>query len=200
MYKTMFIFSKHNVYNYLTPIMCMLEQIFTQSNIHIIKALLDNKYTVRDLAKFTKLSPAKISQFLKLTTKLNLTTINKHKKTKEIKLNTNEPLTREILALIIFNEISSLKSIKKIKPKYVGLFGSASTGNIDSKSDVDLFILTQNKLTLLEENQIKKEIENETKKEIDLTILTTKEFNELKINDPIFYNELKNSKTIKGSK
>ncbi len=128
--------------------------------------------------------------------------IKKEKNTKKISLNTKNPLTRQLLATIILEQIINSKSIKQLikEANYIGVYGSTLTGNIDSKSDIDIFTITTNKLNPIKGNQIKKELEKELEKEVDIKMFTQKEFSELKKEDPIFYQELNNSKTIWGEK
>jgi predicted nucleotidyltransferase/Trp operon repressor len=196
------IFYKQNVYNYLTLIIGMIEQIFSKSNTKILKELIKKEYSVRDLAKQTNLSPAKISQFTKFFEKKNIIKTKKEKNTKKINLNTKNPLTRQILSTILFEQIINSKAIQKLfkKTSYIGIYGSTTTGNVDSKSDIDLFAITKTKIDSLQKNLWKKEIENELEKEVDLKLFTKKEFLELKKEDSIFYQELNNSKTIWGEK
>jgi predicted nucleotidyltransferase len=196
------IFNKQNVYNYLTPKFCMLEQIFSKSNIQIIKEIIKKDYSVRDLAKKTGLSPAKITQFIHLFEKQKIIITKKEKNTKKIVLNIETPITREILSLIIFEQITNTKSLNKLKQisNYIGVYGSTCTGNIDSKSDIDLFIITKNKIDSINQTIIKNEIEKEIEKKVDLKSFTKQEFEKLKEEDPIFFQQLNNSKTIWGRK
>ncbi len=198
----MLIFSEQNVYNYLTPKFCMLEQIFSKSNIRIIKEIIKNDYSVRDLAKKTGFSPAKITQFTHLFEKQKIIITKKEKNTKKILLNIKTPLTKEIVSLILFEQIINTKTLNKLKKMstYIGLYGSTRTGNVDSKSDIDLFILTKNKIDSINEIILKKELEKELEKEVDLKFLTKEEFLKLKKEDLIFFQQLNNSKTIWGRK
>ena len=92
----------------------------------------------------------------------------------------------------------TFQSIAK-KVKSVGVYGSAVEGTLDSKSDIDLWILVETKKSIIEIGKWKQGLTKEIGREVNLKVYTPEGILNLQKRDPIFFNELEyKSKIIQG--
>ncbi len=78
--------------------MDLLSDYFSFFNLKIFEVLIDGSFSVRDLAKKVKCSPAKIIQFIKLFKKKNLIKISNEKNMKLLKINKENIIARQLLS------------------------------------------------------------------------------------------------------
>jgi predicted nucleotidyltransferase len=100
-------------------------------------------------------------------------------------LNHVNPLVKQLkVSKTIFQIEKILQRLKKIASKII-LFGSCSRGENTPDSDVDLFIVSQNKEQIIEE--IKK---YKNKRKIQVIIRSNLKFLEMEKTDPVFYGQV----------
>jgi predicted nucleotidyltransferase len=172
--------------------------LFPTSTTKIILALIDQSYSVRELAKKTDYSPAKITQFTKKFLKKDIIIITKHKNTKLISLNLNEGLTKQLVSTIMLEQILSTNAIKELKKKVIsmGVYGSVAEGNLDKKSDIDLWAIIKKQPSIFEAGKIKQKLSKELNRETTIKFFTITNLQELKQKDPVFFNEIKSKSKI----
>ena len=113
--------------------------------------------------------------------------------------NLNAILLKKIAFPYILNSQKVTEFFKKQKENIISgyLFGSCANGTYDAKSDIDLFILSTNKLDKTNQYDIQKYIESFFYgREIQLSIYSLSEFKKLK-NNP-FLKEIKKGIKIYG--
>ncbi len=169
-----------------------LSKLISPFNLKILEVLIDENISVRDLAKQIKCSPAKITQFIKLFQKNRLIKIKKDKNKKIVFLNRNSPLIKEIISLLFINKIVGSRTFSELKKKAksIGVYGSVVEGTLDRQSDIDLWVLSNNKMSMVEIGKIRLNMSKELGREISIKFFTGKELQKLKKKDRIFYNEL----------
>jgi predicted nucleotidyltransferase/Trp operon repressor len=176
--------------------------LFPKSTIKIIEILINKEHSVRDLARETKLSPAKITLFVKEFLKLGILLVTPYKNTKIISINKNNILAKQLISTIILQKLLFSNAINELKENSIsiGLYGSAAEGTLDKQSDIDLWAITPTNLGILQGGEIKQKLTKELGRETNIKYYTTKNVQELKEKDPIFFNELKyKSKIIWGN-
>jgi len=183
--------------------MVLLSKLMTSFNLQIFELLVDNSFSVRDLAKEINCSPAKITQFVKLFQKEDIIRLKPDKNKKIVGLNRDNPLTREIISLVFIKKILAAKTFFKLKKtaKSIGVYGSVVEGTLDKHSDVDLWILSEKRSSFVDSAQVRASFSKELGREANLKLLTPESLKKLKKNDQIFFNELEyKSKILHGEK
>jgi len=181
--------------------MVVLSKLMTDFNLRIFELLLDGSFSVRDLAKEIKCSPAKVIQFMKLYKKDNLIKLSADKNRKIIELDKEHPLTKSIISLIFINKILDCKSFSQLRKnaKSIGVYGSVAEGTVDKHSDIDLWVLADKKKSFADSAELKSRLGKELGKEVSIRFFTPDSVKKLKENDLIFYNELHyKSKVLSG--
>lgn len=105
---------------------------------------------------------------------------------KFFQINLHNPMVRQLRTTSVIEKLS--KIIKKIEKqtKEIILFGSVSRGEQSARSDLDLFVLTNNP------RKVREIIKEEQKKlPISAIIKTPNEWGEMEIKEPEFYLEVK---------
>ncbi len=178
-----------------------LSKLLGPFNVKLFELLIEENYSVRDLAKKAGCSPAKVTQFVVIYLKNRLVNVENDKNRKVIALNKSNLLVREIITLIYTSKVlnsKSFSSLKKISDS-IGLYGSVAEGTVDKKSDIDLWVLSNSKKRILEAGKIKQQFTNELGKEVSLKFYTPADITVLKEKDKLFYNELEyKSKILHG--
>lgn len=167
-----------------------IEQIFVNTiNQKILKFLANNPekvYFDSEIAKNIDISVGACNQSLKELLSLGLVLLEKKGRMNFYQLNNENFLAKQFKIFLKVLEISSLlDKIKKISIKIV-LFGSSSRGENISDSDIDLFILSRQKESIVE--SIKRMPKNVNIKAI---IKTPSELVAMETNDPVFAKEIK---------
>lgn len=167
----------------------MIGNSLTKSEQKII-ILLSNypnrEFFCRQIAKKLNISVGGASQTLKKLEKRRLIKSEKQGNMKFYRIIAESPAVRQYKINFTINKIDSF--IKKLKPKSleIVLFGSASRGEQTAGSDIDLFVLTNDKPAA--EETIKGSGKTVP---IRAIIKTPNEWFELEGKDPEFYNEIK---------
>jgi len=164
----------------------------TSFNLRIFELLVDESYSVRDLAKEVKCSPAKVTQFVKLFGKMDLLVIRQDKNRKIIGINRENALAQGIVSLIFSYKILNSGAFGKLKDEVssIGVYGSVVEGTMDKHSDIDLWVLSDKKSGFVNEGKIRQEFVKELGREVSIKFFTPASIKKLKEKDKIFYNEM----------
>ena len=168
----------------------MKNNIFSQTNQQKILFFLikspNQLYLEREIQKTIKISKAGVNFSLRDLRKKKLVSRQRRGNTYFYKVDYSDPIIKQLK--ILQNVISLKPLIEKIKEEAIEiiLFGSSSRGEDLLESDLDLFILANDKLL------IKETIKNyKIEKRIQMIIKTPSEFLKLEKKDKVFYKEIK---------
>ena len=168
----------------------------------------DKTFTGRELANLTKeVSSMAVSKSMKDLTNINLVNLEHHGKSNLLKLNKNSYLFELLKSLFLAEEATIIKLKEKIKKhlnipciKTGAIFGSVAKREENMNSDIDLFIITDNKqLTDEIMEKLQKEINMEFGNTLMPYIMTKEEFKNKK-NKSIMKNIIENNLLIIGDK
>ena len=171
-----------------------------KSSFIIIGALIGNEQYLRELSEKNKLPPSTVHKVTKKLLERNILVSKSEKNRTIFSINQKSPLAREITKIIIINNLVfsvSFGKIKKLNPSKVLLFGSAHNGTLTKNSDIDLCIISKQKIPLLDASKLRMSLSQEINREIQLICLTEEEFSSKHENQEIIKN-LKNSTTLYG--
>ena len=165
-------------------------ELFTKRNLEILSLVIYEKFHIRDIATRLKISPAKVHGAIQLFKKYGLIRIVKEKNRNIVFVNENSLLLKRIKSLMNLYRLLSSKHFKKLR-KYgkVGIYGSFIKGEDDKESDIDLWLLTDNKNKEIIE--INRSLEKEVGRRINLLLLNSKKLRYLREKDYEFYLRLK---------
>jgi len=141
----------------------------------LLELLLDKKYYLRGLAEKTGLAPSSIHKVMSKLALKKIVEVEKQKNRKFFTLNYDSPLTTSILRTIFVDKIvgsKAFKSLVKLKPFGIYLFGTAASGKMTGDSDIDLAVYFKKKPDSLLISRIKRELSNELKRDVQLIVLT----------------------------
>jgi predicted nucleotidyltransferase len=166
-----------------------LSMIFTNSNIRILEELSkSDELYIREIAERTSISPAKVHQAIKLFKEFGMITEREVKNKKVVSLVRDNILLKRVRSLLNIFEISRLKEFRELMNHgKVGVYGSFASGEDLPKSDIDIWIYSDEKLNLAELKGMTRGIEKYFGKEVKLLILYKKKINNLREKDPEFY-------------
>ena len=168
----------------------------------------DKTFTGRELAGLTKeVSGMAVSKSVKDLISMNLVGLEHHGNSNLLKLNKNSYLFEPLKNLFLAEEATIIKLKEKIRRhlnvqhiKTAAIFGSIVKGVGGINSDIDLFIITDNKKWTSETmEKLQKEINLEFGSVLMPYILTKEEFKSKK-NKPIIKNIIENNILIMGDK
>ena len=168
----------------------------------------DKTFTGRELAGLTKeVSGMAVSKSVKDLISMNLVGLEHHGNSNLLKLNKNSYLFEHLKNLFLAEEATIIKLKEKIRRhlnvqhiKTAAIFGSIVKGVGGINSDIDLFIITDNKKWTSETmEKLQKEINLEFGSVLMPYILTKEEFKSKK-NKPIIKNIIENNILIIGDK
>lgn len=151
----------------------------------------ESEFYGQEIAKKVACSKASVSGILKLLVEKKLVSkkVKGHMKFYQINQNALE-LKRFKLDLVLDKLKSVIAELKKFSKRIV-LFGSASRGEQMFNSDIDLFILTN------EKEEIKSALKKlNPKLKIKAVLKTQSQWSETELLDPEFYHEVKNGITL----
>lgn len=123
-------------------------KFITGSALKILYALALNPmraFYQREIAKEAKVSVGSANRTLKVLVENELVTKEKRGKIFLYKFNTENTVARQMKILFKVNELDELVRALKEHSKRIILFGSCAEGNDVKESDVDLFVLTNEK-------------------------------------------------------
>jgi predicted nucleotidyltransferase len=143
--------------------------IFKQGYEKILKNFYENKFLkfhLRELSRLTKLHEPSVSKFLNDLEKIQILKSEKDGNLKKYSITKNKKTylifqkfdidNLEKLPKLRQNAINIFLKTLKEKPIFVILFGSTSKGNYKASSDIDLLLITNNKI---ETNNAEKEVQ-----------------------------------------
>jgi len=168
----------------------------------------DKTFTGRELASLTKeVSGMAVSKSIKDLTSMNLVNLEHHGKSNLLKLNKYSYLFEPLKSLFFAEEAAIIKLKEKIKKhlnipciKTAAIFGSVARIEEKMNSDIDLFIITDNRrLTNETLEKLQKEINMEFGNALMPYIMTKEEFKSKK-NKSIIRNIIEDNMLIIGDK
>ena len=151
----------------------------------------DNQFYIREIAKILNKSVGGTHKTLKSLKKMNFVKENKSGKNIYYQINQNNPAVKNFKIFMTINELTPLvKQLKNISKKII-LFGSCTTGEDTSESDIDLFVLTNEK-----EKVNKKILKMDFNREIQAVVVNTSDLIKIKEEDKGFYQEIQKGITL----
>jgi len=178
--------------------MTCLPAIFSKANLRFIELLAGEQLSVRELAERTNCSPAKASQAVKQFQKQGLAITRMEKNRKIVRLNSENPLAKRIVSLLFVEKILNSKAFKEMKKKTkaIGVYGSIAEGTVDKLSDIDLWILSDKKISMVEAGEMRNSMSRELGKEVSIKAFTKESLEELKQKDKLFFSEIEYKSVI----
>ncbi len=170
----------------------MLSELFkTPERWNILhEVFLRNEIRVTEISKDTNTSKGLVSRFLKEMEKEGLLL------RKGLKYyNKNTSLVKAIKVMLNLN-ILKWEEISPSWAQSAALYGSWASGTNTDESDVDIWIKTDKAPSTHKLTQLYKKIRNRTSSEIHILILTPEKLEDIKLNDPPFYDSLKNNSLV----
>jgi predicted nucleotidyltransferase len=152
----------------------------------------DNRYYVREIAARTGSSVGGCHKALKKLHDMNLVKKEKSGRNLYFNINNENPSIRYFKIFVNIQEVNDAISSIASKCNKIILYGSCSTGQDTIKSDIDLFIITENV------KEIKQKLKNTIigKRQLKPIIILPHEFIKLKDRDRAFYNEINKGITL----
>lgn len=170
-----------------------------ETNINILRPFFESpneEFQIRELSRLLKINHTTIRQYLLKLVKEGLIEIKKGKPYDYFKAKIN----KKFLNLKLFFNLEKLREsslIEQIEKDYdypaVILFGSYASATDDSKSDIDLFVLTEIK----KDNNYSK-FENKLNRKITIHLFSKDKFNSAKNKNPELLNNIINGITLSG--
>lgn len=143
-----------------------------------------------ELSKKVELSSGAVNKVLKDFGKEGILTKTRRGKTDFYSLNDNRPIIKQLKILNILLRIESLvEELKSLSHKII-LYGSASRGDNDEQSDIDLLIVTTNADKSTVEELVDKFQKKEALPKIQKAIKITSQWATLEDKDPTYFKEL----------
>lgn len=151
----------------------------------------DSEFYIREIAKNMNKSVGGVHKALKSLKEMGFIKENKSGKNIYYKINETDPSIKNFKIFVNINELSPLiKNLKDISKKIV-LFGSCAKGEDTNESDIDLFVLTNEK-----EKVNKKLINTKFDRKIQAVVVNTTDLMRIKEKDNGFYQEIKKGITL----
>ncbi len=162
--------------------------LFSKTCIKILTHLVKNpsKETYqREIAKETGISIGAVNQYMHDFLEMDMVSREKRGKMLFYSLNQDNPAVRQFKVFLTVIELNPLvEKIKRNSEKII-LFGSCSDGTDVEESDIDLFILTENKRKVREELR-----EIKTGRKLSPIVVNSAEFIKLKKEDKPLYDRI----------
>lgn len=162
-----------------------------QKIIELLADYPEREFYAQEIAKKAKCSKASVSGILKALAdkKIVFKKVKGHMKFYQINQGSSE-VKRARIDLALEKLGPALAKLKKSSQKVI-LFGSVSRGEQTAGSDIDLFILSADK------NETRKILEKTSRNlQIKAIIKTGSEWAEMEMQEPEFYQEIKNGITL----
>ena len=141
----------------------------------LIELILDKNCYLRELAEKTGLAPSSVHKIMAKLAVKKIVSVENQKNRKFFSLNYGSPLTTSILRTIFVDKITgakAFKSLAKLQPSAIYLFGTAASGKMTSDSDIDLAVYFKKMPDSLLISQIKRRLSNELRRDVQLIALT----------------------------
>ena len=172
--------------------------LLNKNTINIIMLLSKGDFYVREISGILKISPSAVHSAIKVLLEFNFVKEVKQKNKKIYALNRDNVLLRKVKSFLNFNQIVKSKAYKELNQTgAVGLYGSFAQGANDEHSDLDLWVYGE-KIDSALVSKISAKFEKEFKTETKVLILNKKKLENLKDNDPEFFNRLKYTSVTEG--
>jgi len=158
------------------------------STLKILHALASDpmrSFYQREVAKEAKVSVGSANRTLKVLTEKELVTKEKRGKIFLYRFNTESPVAKQIKILFNVNELDELvKNLKEYSNRII-LFGSCAEGNDVKDSDIDLFVLAN-------EKEMVRRIVNsyETSRKIAAIVVNANDFARMRKEDKPLYDDI----------
>jgi predicted nucleotidyltransferase len=151
----------------------------------------DKQFYIREIAKNMNKSVGGTHKTLKSLKKMGFIKENKSGKNIYYQINRMNPSIKNFKIFMIINELTPLlNKLKEISEKVI-LFGSCANGEDTDESDVDIFILTN------EKEKVNKKISNtKFNRKIQAVVVTTGDLMKIKEKDKGFYQEINKGITL----
>lgn len=173
----------------------MLSELFkTQERLNILyETFLRDEIRVTEISKDTNTSKGLVSRFLKEMEKEGLL------ERKGLKYyNKNTSLVKAIKVMLNLN-ILRWEEVSPPWAQSAALYGSWASGTNTDRSDIDIWIKTDKAPSTEELNQLYNKLSSKTSSDVHILILTPEKLDDIKSNDPPFYNSLmKTSLVLEG--
>jgi len=170
--------------------------IFSGPSLSILKFLgrrYYEDYHTRELVRQLGISLGTASKSLKILTEEDLLIKRERGRLSIYQANMENPILRELKILFtLFDLEVMIKELKKDSSRIM-LYGSCATGEDTSKSDIDLFVLTDNPRHV---NEITTKHQKEISRHISPVIVTENEFRQIKREDQPFYNQIMKGRSL----
>ena len=151
----------------------------------------DKQFYIREIAKNINKSVGGTHKTLKSLKKMDFIKENKSGKNIYYQINQMNPSIKNFKIFMTINELTSLvNKLKEISEKII-LFGSCTNGEDTIESDIDLFILTNEK-----EKVNKKILNTKFNRKIQAVVVNIEDFMKIKEKDKGFYQEIKKGITL----
>lgn len=158
-----------------------------QKIIKLLSYYPEREFYGQEIAEKAKCSKASVSGILKMLSKKKIVFKKVRGHMKFYQINQGNLAVKKFKINLVLGELASfLLKLRKISQKII-LFGSASRGEQTADSDIDLFILSNDKD---ETRRIIKTASGNLR--IKAVIKTQNEWSEMEIQEPEFYQEIKN--------
>lgn len=162
-----------------------------QKIIKLLSHYPEKEFYAEEIVKRLKFSKASASSLLKSLSQKQIISKKIKGHMKFYQVNQKSPQIKKFKINLALEKLNSLlPKLRKFSQKII-LFGSASRGEQTFTSDIDLFILSDNKL------KIKAALKNKIKRlRLKTIVKTSSEWSEMEIKEPEFYREVKNGITL----
>jgi predicted nucleotidyltransferase len=147
----------------------------------------DQQYYVREISRRLNISLGAVHGALSLLEKSGILVSRSIGKTKLYRLEAHNPIIKEFLILTTLLILEPLTQALKEDSRRVILFGSYSAGTFTSASDLDLFVVSEEKEKVLD---IVDSFKRKTDLDIRPVIRRLVEWIKLEKEDPVFFNEI----------
>lgn len=162
----------------------------TETSLRVLTLLASDpmkEFYQREIAKEAKVSIGAVNQILKSLAEREIVTEDKRGRMIFYRYDLQNPVSRQLKILFNINGLSELIRQLRERCKRIVLFGSAAEGSDVKGSDLDLFVLTQEKNAV---RRAIKDYEGEIGRTITPIIVKASEFVEMRSKDKALYDRI----------
>lgn len=162
----------------------------TETSLRVLTLLASDpmkEFYQREIAKEAKVSIGAVNQILKSLAEREIVTEDKRGRMIFYRYNLQNPVSKQLKILFNVNDLSELIRQLRERCKRIVLFGSAAEGSDVKGSDLDLFVLTQEKNAV---RRAIKDYEGEIGRTIAPIIVNASEFVEMRSKDKALYDRI----------
>ena len=162
--------------------------LFSRAGMQLLSYLARNpgrELYQREIARETGISIGAVNQYLKGFLKMRIVSRKKRGRMFFYSLNMDNPVVRQFKVFLTVVDLSPLVERVKERSEKIILFGSCSDGTDVEESDIDLFILSEDR------KEVRKELnKTKPKRRLSPVIFNSNEFVRLKKEDQPFYDRI----------